>query len=128
MPEGTIDSDAFAIVKDSVAVGGQIIDYRDLTDEQWSIVGPLIPEPKRREDGRGRPWKGKREVLNGVLYVLRTGSAWAGLPNQYPPYQTCHRRFQQWVRSGVMGNVLGHLHPQEESRIKSDAQPPFTKN
>ena len=127
MPDGTIDSDAFAIVKDSVAVGGQIIDYRDLTDEQWSVVGPLIPEPKRREDGRGRPWKGSREVLNGVLYVLRTGTAWAGLPNYYPPYQTCHRRFQQWVRSGVMGNVLGVLHPQEESRIRQMSQP-FARN
>jgi transposase len=104
-----------------------MIDYRDLTDEQWSVVGPLIPEPRRREDGRGRPWKGKREVLNGVLYVLRTGTAWAGLPDYYPPYQTCHRRFQQWVRTGVMGNVLEVLHPQVESPIKHFPQPSTRK-
>ena len=83
--------------------------YQDLTDAQWEIVRLLIPEPERREDGRGRPWKGRREVLNGILYVLHTGSAWADLPDRYPPYQTCHRRFQQWVQSGIMQDVLGAL-------------------
>ncbi len=59
---------------------------QDLTDEQWAVVGPLIPEPPRRADGRGRPRKPSREVLNGVL--------WHDLPARYPPYQTCHRRFK----------------------------------
>ncbi len=58
------------------------------------------------EDG---PWKPRRDVLNGILYILRTGAAWADLPERYPPYQTCHRRFQQWVRSGVMRGVLEAL-------------------
>jgi len=66
----------------------------------------LIPEPPRRKDGRGRPWRGRREVLDGILFILRTGTAWADLPERYPPYQTCHRRFQQWVRSGVMRGIL----------------------
>ena len=78
---------------------------RDITDAQWLVLDPLIPEPDRRKDGRGRPWRGRREVLNGVLFILRTGAAWADLPERYPPYQTCHRRFQQWVRSGVMRGV-----------------------
>src|SRR6516164_588011 len=82
---------------------------RDLTDAQWALLDPLIPEPKRRRDGRGRPWKDRREVLNGILYILRTGAPWADLPERYPPYQTCHRRFQQWVRSGVMRGVLEAL-------------------
>ena len=82
---------------------------RDLTDAQWALLDPLIPEPKRRRDGRGRPWKGRREVLNGILYILRTGAPWADLPERYPPYQTCHRRFQQWVRSGVMRGILEAL-------------------
>ena len=69
---------------------------RDLTDTQWRILDPLIPEPFRRKDGRGRPWKDRRAVLNGILWVLRTGAPWADLPDRYPPYQTCHRRFQQW--------------------------------
>lgn len=41
--------------------------------------------------------------------VLRTGAPWADLPDRYPPYQTCHRRFQQWVRSGILRGVLEAL-------------------
>ena len=46
----------------------------DLTDEQWEILEPLIPDPPRREDGKGRPWRDPRDVLNGILWVLRTGA------------------------------------------------------
>lgn len=53
---------------------------RDLSDEQWKVLDPSIPNPKRRKDGRGRPWKGRRSVLNGILWVLRTGAPWADLP------------------------------------------------
>jgi transposase len=73
----------------------------DLTDEQWQILEPLIPDPPRREDGRGRPWRGPRDVLNGILWILRTGAPWKDLPESYPPYQTCHRRFQRWIEEGV---------------------------
>jgi transposase len=82
---------------------------RNLLDAQWTVLDPLIPEPKRRKDGRGRPWRPRRCVLNGILWVLRTGAPWADLPERYPSYQTCHRRFQQWVRSGVMRGVLEAL-------------------
>ena len=51
----------------------------DLTDEQWELLGPLIPKPPRREDGRGRPWRDPRDVLNGVLWILRTGAPWKDL-------------------------------------------------
>jgi len=83
--------------------------HRDLTNVQWEILDGLIPEPTSRRDGRGRPWKDRRAVLNGILWVLRTGAPWADVPDRYPPYQTCHRRFQQWVRSGVMRGVLEAL-------------------
>jgi transposase len=82
---------------------------RDLTELQWAILDPLIPEPPRRKDGRGRPWKGRRSVLSGILWVLRTGAPWADLPERFPSYQTCHRRFQHWVRSGIMRGVLEAL-------------------
>jgi transposase len=81
----------------------------DLTNEQWGILEPLIPAPARRADGRGRPWRDNREVLNGILWVLRTGAPWKDVPERYPPYQTCHRRFQQWVRTGVMRAILNAL-------------------
>lgn len=78
----------------------------DLTDEQWAVLEPLIPEPPRRADGRGRPWKPARDVLNGILWILRTGAPWKDLPERYPPYQTCHRRFQRWEQAGVMDKLL----------------------
>src|SRR5262245_59297787 len=79
---------------------------RDLADEHWEILQPVLPVPTRREDGRGRRWKETRAVLNGILGVLRTGAPWADLPNRYSSYQTCHRRFQQWVRCRVLKDVL----------------------
>ena len=79
---------------------------RDLTDEQWLLIGPFMPKLARRTDGRGRPWRENRAVLNGILWILRTGAPWADLADRYPSYQTCHRRFQQWVRAGVLRGVL----------------------
>ncbi len=81
----------------------------DLTDAQWAIIEPLIPEPRRRKDRRGRPWREPREVLGGVLWVLRTGAPWKDLPEPYPPYQTSHRRFQHWCRDGALKRVLHAL-------------------
>lgn len=54
---------------------------RDLTDAQWEILEGLIPEPMSREDGRGRPWKERRAVLNGILWVLRTALLGRTFPN-----------------------------------------------
>ena len=82
----------------------------DLTDEQWALLEPLIPEEERRPSRRrGRPWRDPHDVLNGVLWILRTGAPWSDLPDRYPPYQTCHRRFQRWVRAGVMEVILRTL-------------------
>ena len=81
----------------------------DLTDEQWEILEPLIPDLPRRADGKGRPWRDPRDVLDGILWVLRTGAPWRDLPERYPPYQTCHRRFQRWNEQGVLDRVLRAL-------------------
>jgi transposase len=81
----------------------------DVTDEPWAVLQPIIPVPPRRPDGRGRPWRDARAVLNGILWILRTGAQWQDLPERYPPYQTCHRRFQSWVRSGVFERILQAL-------------------
>jgi transposase len=98
---------------------------RDLTDPQWDNLDDLIPEPTRRKDGRGRPWKDRRAVLNGILWVLRTGAPWADVPERYPSYQTCHRRFQQWVRSGVMRGVLEALAQDVKVRGALDVEEAF---
>ncbi|HTW80620.1 MAG TPA: transposase [Terracidiphilus sp.] len=80
----------------------------ELTDEQWAVMEPVL-RPQRREDNRGRPWHDTRAVLNGVFWVLGTGAQWRELPEKYPPYQTCHRRFQQWIRSGKLEEALKRL-------------------
>ncbi len=94
----------------------------DLNDSQWAVLNPLIPEPSRRKDGRGRPRKNRRSVLNAILWVLRTGAPWADLPDRYPPYQTCHRRFQQWVRSGILKGVLEALAEDLQVRGRLDVR------
>ena len=81
----------------------------NLTDAQWELIAPLLPKPRRRKDGRGRPRRDPREVLDGVLWILRTGAQWADLPDRYPPYQTCHRYFQQWTRDGTLTRILRAL-------------------
>ena len=81
----------------------------DLTDEQWEILEPLIPPTKWQPGGPGRPPKSPRQVLNGILWILRTGAQWQDMPNRYPPYQTCHRRFQQWQEDGTFREILAAL-------------------
>ena len=78
----------------------------DLKDEQWAVVEALLPKVPRREDGKGRPRVDDRAILNGILWILRTGAPWHDMPNRYPPYQPCHRRFQEWVEKGVFEEVL----------------------
>ena len=96
----------------------------DLTDAQWAILEPVF-RPKRRSDWRGRPWRDTRSVLNGVLWILRTGAQWRELPSKYPPYQTCHRRFQSWQRSGLLIRVLQKLAEDLRDRGRIDLSETF---
>jgi transposase len=93
----------------------------ELTDEQWGLVEPVL-RPAWREDNRGRPWHDTRTALNGVLWILGSGAQWAEMPAKYPPYQTCHRRFQQWIREGKFVEALRllarHLH--ERGKLQLD--------
>ena len=77
----------------------------ELSEEQWLLVEPVL-RPAPRAVNRGRPWHDTRAVLNGVLWVLGTGAQWRELPEKYPPFQTCHRRFQQWIRTGKLEEAL----------------------
>ena len=78
----------------------------DLTDEQWQVVETILPPDRVRADRRGRPWSDRRTTLDGILWILRTGAPWKDLPTRYGAYQTVHRRFQNWVRSKVLEQVL----------------------
>ena len=81
----------------------------ELQEEQWALIEPLLPKLPRRADGRGRPRCEDRAVLNGILWILRSGARWKDLPDRFPSYQTCHRRFQHWVRDGTLARVLQAL-------------------
>ena len=64
----------------------------EVNDEEWALLEPRL-RFRRRRDGRGRPPRDTRAVLNGVLWILRTGAQWRELPAKYPPYQTCPDAF-----------------------------------
>ena len=96
----------------------------ELTDEQWFLIEPLFDKPPVIAT-RGRPRKSEREVLNGVLWILRSGARWQDLPERFPPYQTCHRRFQEWVTDGRLKKVLETLAQDLLERGKLDLSETF---
>jgi len=96
----------------------------ELTDEQWTLIAPLFEKTDEIQT-RGRPPRSAREVLNGVLWILRSGARWQDLPERFPPYQTCHRRFQQWVKEGRLKKVLETLAQDLLERGKLDLSETF---
>ena len=66
-----------------------------LTDEQWAKIAPLLPPEKPGSKG-GRPSAPNREVLEGILWILRSGARWQDLPQKYPSPSTCWRRLRRW--------------------------------
>jgi transposase len=87
---------------------------KDITDEQWAVLAPLIPLPER--DSRGRKRTSDRPVLNGILWILRTGANWEDIPDRYPPKTTCHDRFQEWSDNGTFDHILRALAQDMEER------------
>src|SRR5690606_28677420 len=81
----------------------------ELTDKQWEIIEPGLPKSRSRKGKCGRPPVDKRAVLNGILWILKTGTQWREMPDKYPPYQTCHRYFQNWSRLGILARLLKRL-------------------
>lgn len=80
----------------------------DLTDANWARLEPLLP----KSEGRGRPWKDHRTVLNGILWILRTGAPWRDLPERFGPWQTAYDRFVRWRRDGTWLRLLQALQQQ----------------
>ncbi len=81
------------------------IKRHELTNGQWAVLRPLIPEPATR---RGRP-RDSRQVLNGMLWILRTGAPWRDLPERYGPWRTVWHRFNKWRREGQLELIREHL-------------------
>jgi transposase len=97
----------------------------DLTEQQWDFIKSLLPKPEDKSEKKGRPPQNPRKILNGILWVCRTGAPWKDIPGRYVPYQTCHRYFQIWVKSGVWEKVLKKLAEDLRERGKIDVSECF---
>src|SRR5215469_15325851 len=89
----------------------------DLTDEQFAILGPLLPRPKRT----GRPPADPRQVVNAILYLVRTGCQWRLLPKDFPPWSTVHTWYRRWRADGTWGRVNEAL--RQQARRRAGRQP-----
>jgi transposase len=79
-----------------------------ILDEIWDEIRMILP-PEKPDNTIGRPVVSFRKVLDGILYVLRTGCQWKMLPKEYGSGSTCHRRFQQWSISEVFERLWTRL-------------------
>jgi len=68
---------------------------RDLSDEEWSLVEPIIQEGVYRNSGSKGKYS-RKEMLNAILYVLRTGCQWTDLPHDFPPWKSVYSQFLRW--------------------------------
>lgn len=84
-----------------------------LTDEQWNLVEPLIP---KKVAAAGRPANDRWLMLNGILWILGTGAPWRDLPERFGPFQSVHRYFTEWRKSGVFAAII------EALQVKLDRQ------
>lgn len=75
-----------------------------LTDRQWNCIRDLIPELET-DSAAGRPRRSDRELLDGMLWRLRTGCAWRDLHEDFEPWQTVYDRWNEWSRSGVFDRI-----------------------
>ena len=82
----------------------------DLTDEEWAILGPLLP--CEHSGKAGHPYRPHREVLNGIFWILRSGAAWRDLPERYGPWTTVYDRFRRWRERGLFDTMLNALEAQ----------------
>lgn len=87
----------------------------ELTNEQWSVITPLVPQ---RKLGRGRPRNDDRQTLNGILYVLKTGCAWEDMPRVYGSPTTGWRRLQEGSADGTWENIWRALLSQLDAASK----------
>jgi transposase len=83
-----------------------VLDRHDLTDPEWALLEPLLPDRTTRRGGR---WADHRVVIDAVFWRARTGSPWRDLPPQYGNWKTIYNRHQRWCSDGTWAAVLDEL-------------------
>ena len=78
----------------------------DLIDDEWALLEPLLPD---RTPQRGGQWRDHRQVVNGVLWRVRTGAPWRDMPAAYGPWETAYYRHRRWSADGTWERVLDGL-------------------
>lgn len=95
----------------------------DLTNRQWGLVEPLLPDPPPGPAGRP-PSHEKREIVNAILYHVRAGGAWRMLPRDLPPWQTVYGYFRDWRADGTLDRLHDALREQVRTkRERRKAEP-----
>lgn len=89
----------------------------DLSDAQWRQLQPLLPPQK---SWTGKPAKDHRKVMNGILWVLRTGAPWRDLPRRYGKHSTISSRFYRWQQAGLWQKILTALQQQADTQGRID--------
>ena len=81
----------------------------DLSDSQWELIKPLLPEARKIPGGPGRPASNLREVINGILYVSKTGCQWRMTPKFYGHWNTIYGYFNRWSEQGSWSEIMDTL-------------------
>jgi transposase len=79
----------------------------DLSEAEWAIIEPLLPGANGQLIGR--PRLDDRRVLNGIFFILRSGTPWRDLPERYGPPTTAYNRFNRWAKRGVWLEIFEAL-------------------
>ncbi|WP_326836917.1 IS5 family transposase [Amycolatopsis rhabdoformis] len=77
----------------------------ELTDRAWAVIEPLLPPVS----GGGRRWRDHRQVINAILWKLRTGAPWRDQPERYGLWETAHERLRLWTKNGTWDKILDHV-------------------
>ena len=95
----------------------------DLTEGQWQRIEPLLPAPKSGPGKPGRPSGDRRQIVNGIVYVVKSGCQWRMLPHEYGCWQTVYRYFNKWSRAKVWQGIMEELNRQERQRQGRQPEP-----
>ena len=95
----------------------------DLTDPQWELLEPLLPPRQWRWGGPGRPPCSRRQVLNGILSVTKTGCQWRMLPPEFGRWETVYGYFHRWSGTGCWQQIMEPLTHRERQRQGRKPQP-----